>query len=123
MRQSRTFLVVAEDAERLFLISTTLHRKFPCSVVQTCRDSEAALEVARTQQLDAIVATRSTDLDEIPLLESLRAVTSTPIVLMSDPHQAQQAMAAGAAGYLNTEQWLLVGTTVGELIGADLKKG
>jgi DNA-binding NarL/FixJ family response regulator len=104
MRQSRTFLVVAEDAERLFLISTTLHRKFPCSVVQTCRDSEAALEVARTQQLDAIVATRSTDLDEIPLLESLRAVTSTPIVLMSDPHQAQQAMAAGAAGYLNTEQ-------------------
>jgi DNA-binding NarL/FixJ family response regulator len=80
------------------------------------------LEVARTQQLDAIVATRSTDLDEIPLLESLRAVTSTPIVLMSDPHQAQQAMAAGAAGYLNTEQWLLVGTTVGELIGADLKK-
>jgi DNA-binding response OmpR family regulator len=118
MRHARTFLVVAEDTERLFLISSTLHRKFPNSVVQTCRDSEAALEVARTQQLDAIVTNRSADLDSIPLLESLRAVTSTPILLMSDANHAQQAVAAGAAGFLNNEQWLLIGTTVGKLIGA-----
>lgn len=109
---------MSEDPERLLLISTTLHRKFPNSVVQTCRDSEAALEVARAQRLDAIVAHRSTDLDEIPLVEHLRAVTSAPIILMSGPHHAQAALAAGAAGHLDQEQWLLIGTTVAELIAA-----
>jgi CheY-like chemotaxis protein len=55
MRKVRTFLVVADDPERLMLVSTTLHRKFPNSVVQTCRDSEIAIEIARAQNLDAIV--------------------------------------------------------------------
>ena len=45
MRQARCFLVVAEDSERLMLISTTLHRKFPNAVVRTCRDSEPALAI------------------------------------------------------------------------------
>lgn len=78
MRQAPSFLVIVEDPDRLFLISTTLHRKFPNSVVQTCRDSHAALEVAREKRLDAIVANRSTDRDELPLLESLRAITRRP---------------------------------------------
>jgi DNA-binding response OmpR family regulator len=118
MRQPRTFLVIAEDSDRLFLISTTLHRKFPNSVVLTCRDSEAALEVARSQRVDAIVANRGTDLDELPLLEALRAATSTPIVLISHAHHGRQALAAGAARFLDQDQWLLVGTTVSEIIGA-----
>lgn len=118
MRQPRTFLVIAEEADRLFLISTTLHRKFPNSIVLTCRDSEAALEVARNQRLDVIAANRSTDLDELPLLEALRAVTSTPIVLISHVHHGRQALAAGAARFLNQDQWLLVGTMVSELLGA-----
>ena len=118
MRQARSFLVVADDPERLFLFSTTLHRKFPNSIVQTCRDSEAAREVARTQVLDVIVCHRATDLDELPLLEALRAVSSTPIVAVSGPHFAGDALASGASRHLNTEQWLLLGTVVGELIGA-----
>lgn len=36
MRTIRTFLVVADDPERLMLVSTTLQRKFPNAVVQTC---------------------------------------------------------------------------------------
>jgi hypothetical protein len=123
MRQPRSFLVVAEDPERLFLFSTTLHRKFPNSIVQTCRDSQAAQEVARTQWLDAIVANRSTDLDELPLLGCLRAVTATPIVAISSAQHAGEAIAGGAARHLNPEQWLLVGTIVGELIGAQPNPG
>ena len=118
MRQARAFLVVAEDPERLFLLSTTLHRKFPNCVVQTCRDSGAALEVARAQWFDAIVTNRSTDLDEIPLLESLRAVTSAPIVAVTAPQHAEQARAAGAVDHLTHGEWLLIGTTVAERIGA-----
>jgi hypothetical protein len=56
MRESRIFLVVVENAERLSLISTTLHRKFPNSAVLTCRESEPALVIARGQRLDAIIA-------------------------------------------------------------------
>ena len=118
MRQSRAFLVVAADPERLFLISNTLHRKFPNSVVQTCRDSEAAIEVAKSQKLDAIVAHHSTDLDEIPLLELLLAVTRVPIVVVSNYHNRERALAAGASAYLHPDEWLLIGTVVGNSIGA-----
>ena len=87
---------------------------------QTCRDSEAAVDVARTPQLDAIIAHRSAVLDELPLVESLRAVTSAPIVLISGSHYEHAALAAGASQYLHHDQWLLIGTRVGELIGARL---
>lgn len=118
MRQPRTFLVIAEDPQRLLLISTTLHRKFPNSVVQTCRDSEAAIGVASTTHLDAIITTQSSDLDPVPLVEQLRAASTAPIVAMAAPLDEPRALAAGASRFLHHEQWLLIGTTVGELLGA-----
>lgn len=118
MRHARTFLVVAEDPERLLLLSTTLHRKFPNAIVQTCRDSEAALDVARTQKLDAVIANRSTDLDELPLVENLRATTTAPIVLVSGADYEPLARTAGASAFLLHDRWLLIGNIVSELIGA-----
>ncbi|MGH7946093.1 MAG: hypothetical protein ACREH8_03135 [Opitutaceae bacterium] len=118
MRQARTFLVIAEDAERLMLISGALHRKFPISVVQTCRDGETALQAVRTQRLDAIIASRSTDLDELPLVESIRRETSVPIVLVSGAHHEKPAIAAGASAFLDRDRWLLIGNSVAEMIGA-----
>ena len=119
MKTARSFLVVADDPERLMLVSTTLHRKFPNAIVQTCRDSDAAIVVARDHTLDAIVAQRSSDLDELPLVKSLRAVTTAPIVLMSGAHQGQVATQAGASYFLRRDQWLLVGSAVANLIGAN----
>jgi DNA-binding response OmpR family regulator len=101
------------------LLSTTLHRKFANAIVQTCRDSEAAIVVARDHPLDAIVAQRSFDLDELPLVESLRAVTTVPILLMSGAHNECVAKRAGASGVLHHDQWLLVGTVLAKLIAAD----
>jgi len=118
MRDPRSFLVISEDTDRLMLISNTLHLKFPNSVVQTCRDSEVAVKVSRTQQLDAIIAHRSSDMDEIPLVECLRAVTAVPILLMSALVSADRAIAAGASSFLHFDEWLLVATAVGKLIGA-----
>src|SRR5688572_2671044 len=97
MLQSRTFLVVADDPDRLLLLSTTLHRKFPNAVVQTCRDSEVAVQVARSQRLDAIIACRSTDMDELSLIEAMRRATAVPIVLVSSPHHEKLAAEAGAS--------------------------
>ena len=118
MRQARSFLVIAEDPQRLFLISNTLHRKFPNAVVQTCRESQPALAVAKSQALDAIIVNRSTDLDEIPLVVQLHAATPTPIVVMSGHHGEREFIAAGASRHLHPERWLLIGTVVGDLIGA-----
>src|SRR5687767_6928143 len=99
MRTIRTFLVVVDDPERLMLVSTTLHRKFPNAIVQTCRDSEAAVAVARAQRLDAIVVQRGADSDELPLVEELRTVTTVPIVLMSGAHHERLAIEAGASHF------------------------
>lgn len=118
MKSGRSFLVIADDPERLLLVSTNLHRNFPNAVVQTCRDSEAAIAVARNQTLDAIVALRSSDQDELPLVESLRASTIAPILLISGAHHEAKAKAAGASGFLRHDQWLLAGTTLAQLIGA-----
>ena len=119
MKKARSFLVVTDDPERLMLVSTTLHRKFPNAIIQTCRDSVAAIVVACNRDLDAIVAQRSSDLDELPLLECLRAVTTLPIVLMSAAHHGQAATQAGASFSLRHDQWLLIGSAVASLIGAE----
>lgn len=119
MRKARTFLVIADDPEQLMLITTTLYRKFPNAVVLTCRDSAAALEVTRTQRLDAIVAQRSSDMKELPLVEVLRAKTSAPILLMSGERHEEAAVAAGVSQVLSHDQWLLVGTSIARLIGAN----
>lgn len=118
MRHARSFLVIAEDSQRLFLIANTLQRKFPHSVVQTCRDSPAAVAIVTSQPLDAIVAHRSADMDEIPLVECLRAVTTVPIVLMTSAALIEKALHAGASRCVGKEQWLLIGTEVAATIGA-----
>lgn len=117
MRQSRTFLVVSDASERLSLIATTLHRKFPNSAVLTCRESHPALAIAQSQPLDAIVASGCSDLDELPLVQRLREVASAPILMMSMRAVEDGARAAGAAAYLHASRWLLAGTVVAQMLG------
>lgn len=118
MREARSFLVVAEDADRLMLISAALHRKFPNAVVQTCRDGEAAFVAVQAQKLDAIVALRSTDFDELPLVENLRSRIAVPIVLVSGAEHERFATDAGATTFLHRDRWLMIGNVVAEVIGA-----
>lgn len=118
MRQVRSFLVIAEDPDRLMFISAVLHRKFPNALVQTCRDGDAGLEVMRRQKLDAVVALRSTDCDEVSLVRNLRQVAEVPILLLGGADQEKAAGSAGATGFLEREGWLMVGNTVAEMIGA-----
>lgn len=117
MCKARCFLVIAEDPERLTLLSATLFRRFPNSVVHSCCDAEAALLAATAQNLEAIIAHRSTDMDEIPLLEYLRAATSAPIIALSGYPYEEAAKLAGASRFLHLEQSLLISNVVAEVIG------
>jgi hypothetical protein len=47
------------------------------------------------------------------------AITAVPILGLSDHHHKEAARVAGAAGFLLLNQWLLIGTTVANLIGAE----
>lgn len=120
MREARSFLVIAEDADRLMLISAALHRKFSNAVVQTCRDGEAAFEGVQARKLDAIVALRSTDFDELPLVENLRSRTAVPIILVSGSEHEKLAASVGASAFLHRDRWLMIGNVVAEVIGARL---
>ena len=117
MPEPHRFLVIAEDSDRLSLIASTLQRKFPRSVVRTCRESGPAIELARAQRFDAIITNASTDLAELPLLESLRPVTAAPIVVMSSDPMKPRALAMGATRFLDVQRWLLLGTVVADVIG------
>jgi CheY-like chemotaxis protein len=123
MPESRRFLAIAEDSDRLTLVANTLRRRFPQAVVLTCRESEPAIELARTQRFDAIVANTSTDLTELPLVENLRAATTAPIILMSTGSFEERALASGATRFLNVQRWLLIGTVVARVVGADPDEG
>jgi hypothetical protein len=117
MRESHRFLVIAEDSDRLSLIASTLQRKFPGSIVRAYRESGPAIELARTERFDAIITNTSTDLAELPLLESLRPATAAPIVVMSSDPMKPRALALGATRFLDVQRWLLIGTVVAEVVG------
>ena len=48
------FLVIDDNADSRFLLVKTLLRKFPTAVIHECQSSEAAFEMAKTEDLAAI---------------------------------------------------------------------
>src|SRR5580765_3276619 len=118
MKQVRNFLVVCGETERLFLLSGVLHRVFPNSAVQTCRDAEVAVATAKAQRFDVVVAARPSDGDAISLVRQLGAATGAPIIAVADQWEKDEMLAAGAARFLGKDEWLLLGKLVAEQIGA-----
>ena len=112
------FLVIDENADSRFLLVKTLLRKFPNALLQECHDHQTALSTAQTDKLTAIVAHRTYDCDGINLIASLRQVNPTvPIVMVSGIDRTPQAIAAGANTFLSYDEWLRIGSVVGEVIG------
>lgn len=112
------FLVVDENADSRFLLVKTLLRKFPQALLQECHDFDTAVSTARADKLTAIVAHRTYDCDGINLITALRqANASVPIVMVSGIDRTPQALAAGANAFLSYDEWLRIGTIVGDVIG------
>src|SRR3954471_4295394 len=68
------FLVIDEDNDSRFLLVKTLLRKFPGAGVTECRTADAALSLARTDKLNAIVTHRTAEMTGVDLVRELRSI-------------------------------------------------
>ena len=111
------FLVIDDNADSRFLLVKTLLRKFPSAVLHECQSSAAALVMAKTAELSAIISHRTTETAGIALLRELRAINpQVPLVMVSGVDRRELALAAGADRFLLYDEWLRVGTVVEELV-------
>jgi CheY-like chemotaxis protein len=114
------FLVVDDVSENRFLITKTLLRKFPNSLVQECDSSVAALAATGHDNLSAIIVHRAADADGLSLISEMRELKSAvPIVYVSGQETCPGALEAGATAFLNYDAWLRVGTVVEEVMAAE----
>lgn len=111
------FLVIDDNCDSRALLTRTLLRKYPDAVIHERERAEAAVAVARTGELNAIVTHRTFDHDGVELVRVLRAANPTvPIVMVSGMDRAKDAVAAGADKFLSYEEWLRIGNVVGDLL-------
>lgn len=111
------FLVIDDNADSRFLLVKTLLRKFPTAVIHECQSSEAAFEMAKTEDLAAIISHRTTETAGITLLRDIRAINpDVPMVMVSGIDRTELAIAAGADRFLLYDEWLRIGTMVEELV-------
>ncbi|MDO8543676.1 MAG: response regulator [Opitutaceae bacterium] len=122
MPRHRKFLVIDDNADSRFLLVKTLLRKFPQAVIHESQDADAAILMAATPGLDAIVTHRAVEVDGVTLVSLLRkANPAVPIIMVSGINRSLEANAAGATRFLNYDEWLRIGTVVSEALTADAK--
>jgi len=109
-------LVIDENPESRFLLTRSLVRKFPRTVVLECSSAETAACTARDEIVDVIVLHRATDVNGIDLVEKMRDVSRAPIIMVSGIDRSAEARGAGANFFLNYDEWLRIGTVVADLL-------
>lgn len=88
-------------------------------MIHECWEGDAAVAIAKRQDLSAIVSHRTFDYDGETLVALFRRVNSTvPIVMVSGYDRADRAKAAGADTFMNYDRWLMTGSVVAEAIAA-----
>jgi CheY-like chemotaxis protein len=113
------FLVIDDHAEGRSLLTRTLLRKFPTAVSIECVDAGAAVELVGNEKLSAVIVHRAGEMPGVELIGLLREINrDIPILAVSGIDRSREALAAGANAFLNYDQWLMVGTVVGELLNA-----
>jgi CheY-like chemotaxis protein len=113
----RKFLIVDDNSDSRFLLVKTLLRKFPHAIVEECQDGDAALALAKSEKLDAMVVHRAAEIDGLTLIRMLRqADPHTPIVMVSGLDRSRQAIEAGASTFLSYDAWLRIGIVVSDLL-------
>lgn len=116
-----TFLVVEYHEDNLALLARTLRRKFPTCVCIECTDLESALKTAAKIPLSAAIVHKAEDADGLFVVDALRgALPAVPIVYLSSVERQKEAKAAGATAFLLYDQWLRLGTLVGDLLGVEV---
>ena len=118
MPLNKRFLVVDDNADARSLLTRTLLRKFPQSLITECGDATTAVLTARSEKLDAIVVHRAGEITGLDLVSMLRKIAPhLPVVYVSGIDRSVEAQEAGATAFLNYDAWLGLGTLVAGLIG------
>ncbi|HUR56081.1 MAG TPA: response regulator [Opitutaceae bacterium] len=119
MPATHRFLIVDDHGDSRFLLAKTLYRKFPRAVFHECPTSETAFEIAKSDDLSAVITHRTADMGGIRLVRELRRLNPTvPIVMVSSQDQKIVAIACGADRFLHYDEWLRIGTIVEEMLPA-----
>lgn len=123
MASTQTFLVVDSNVDNGNILIRSLSRKFPAASIQLCRTSHAAIEALATEVIDAVVLHRTDMEDATHMIEGLRQIAPTvPIVAVSGVDRRRQLLAAGAAAFLNFDEWLRIGAIVQGVIEPPTEK-
>ena len=113
MPLNKRFLVVDDNADARSLLTRTLLRKFPQSLITECGDATTAVLTARSEKLDAIVVHRAGEITGLELVSMLRKIAPhLPVVYVSGIDRSVEAQEAGASAFLNYDAWLGLGTLV-----------
>lgn len=111
------FLVVDHHKDSRFLLVKCLLRKFPQAQIFEAEEGEAAIDIVRLRDVDAIVTHRTREYFGTELVEKFRAVSeNVPIVMVSGIERTAPALAAGADRFMLYDEWLRIGTLVKELL-------
>ncbi|HUR56395.1 MAG TPA: hypothetical protein VM029_01710 [Opitutaceae bacterium] len=119
MYPPRKLLVIDFDADSGALLLRSLLRKFPAAAVELCKEAAAATQVVGTRQVDAVVLHRTEEEDAVTLVRTLRKMDADiPIIVVSGIDRSEQVLAAGATGFLNYAEWLMIGQVVSNALQA-----
>ena len=111
------FLVIDHHRDSRFLLVTCLQRKFPGAAIIEAEEGDPAIELARRDDLAAIVTHRTREYYGTELVGKLReANPEVPIVMVSGIERTAPALAAGADRFLLYDEWLRIGSIVKELL-------
>lgn len=109
----RKFLVIDDNADSRTLLTKTLLRKYPDSLIQECQNGDTAILAVRAERIEAVIAHRTFEYDGETLVRLLRKAEPTvPIVMVSGYDRRDIAKAAGADAFMNYDEWLTIGNVV-----------
>jgi CheY-like chemotaxis protein len=113
------FLVVDDNSDARFLLVKALRRTFPGAIIDECQSTASSVEMARSKNLGAIIAHRSTEMAGVELIRKMREQNpKVPIVMVSGIDRKDLALAAGADKFMLYEEWSRLGSVVEELISS-----
>lgn len=117
----KQFLIIDSNARSRLLVVATLARNFPHAVITEASAIEEALSALTLAEVDAVVGFFKDVFEARVFVHLVRDEhPRVPIVIMSETDCGKAVLADGATRFLSCEEWLLVGTTLAEVLNESL---
>lgn len=117
MAKPHKLLVVDSNADNGMLLVRSLTRKYPRALIELCRDPATAVQCLSSETIDCVVLHRTDEVDAVTLIKEFLAVApSLPILAVSGFNRRKLLIDAGAADFLDYDEWLRVGNVVDAML-------